>query len=65
MAFKTLKAALTSSPILEMPADAYVYVLDADASEQSIGAMLSQKQGDEKVIACAKSRTTVQQERNY
>ena len=52
--FETLKAALTSSPILAMPTDGDVYVLNTDASEQSIGAMLSQKQGwEEKVIAYA------------
>ena len=31
MAFDRLKAALTSSPILAMPADGHVYVLDTDA----------------------------------
>ena len=65
MAFDRLKAALTSSPILAMPTDGDVYVLDTDASEQSIGAVLSQKQGgEEKVIAYA-SRTYSRAEQNY
>ena len=47
VAFDRLKAALTSSPILAMPTDGDVYVLNTDASEQFIGAVLSQKQGGE------------------
>ena len=65
MAFNRLKAALTSSPILAMPTDGDVYVLDTDASEQSIGTVLSQKKGgEEKVIAYA-SRTYRWAEQNY
>ena len=57
MAFDRFKAALSSSPIFAMPMDGDVYVLDTDTSEQSIGAVLCQKQGgEEKVIAYA-SRT--------
>ena len=65
VAFETLKAALTSSPILTMPTDGDVYVLDTDASSQSICAVLSQKQeGEENVIAYA-SRTYSTAEQNY
>ena len=67
MAFDRLKAALTLSPILAMPTDGDVYVLDTDANEQSIGAVLSPKQGGEekeKVIAYA-SRTYSRAEQNY
>ena len=47
-----------------MPTDEDVYVLDTDASEQSIGAVLSQKQGGKTVIAYA-SRTYSRAEQNY
>ena len=64
VAFDRLTAALTSSPILAMPTDEDVYALDTDASEQSIGAVLSQKQEwEERVIAYA-SRTYGRAEQN-
>ena len=64
MAFDRLKAALTSSPILAMATDGDVHVLDTDASEQSIGSVLSQKkEGKEKVIAYA-SRTHSKRKQN-
>ena len=65
MAFETLKTALVSSPILAMPTDDDIYVLDTDASDHSIGAVVSQIQsGEERVIAC-ESRTYSKAERNY
>ena len=65
VAFDRLKAALTPSPILAMLTDGDVYVLDTDASKQSIGAVLSQKQeGKEKIIAYA-SRAYSRAEQNY
>ena len=64
VAFHRLKAALMSSPILAMPTDGDVYVLNTEASEQSIGAELSRKQGREKVIAYA-SHTYSRAEQNY
>jgi len=64
-AFEELKIRLISSPILAMPADEGEYRLDTDASNFSIGAVLSQVQdGEEKVIAYA-SRMLVGPERNY
>ena len=64
-AFEKLKEALTTSPILAMPSDEGRYILDTDASDTSIGAVLSQVQnGEERVIACA-SRTYNKSERNY
>ena len=64
VAFERLKAALTSSPILAITMNGDVYMLDTDASEQSIDAVLSQKQGEEKIIAYA-SRTYSRTEQNY
>ena len=52
--FEELKAALTSPPILAMPQDEGVFILDTDASADAIGAVLSQEQnGVERVIAYA------------
>ena len=52
--FERLKQALTTPPILTMPNDEGEFCLDTDASERSIGAVLSQKQGElERVIAYA------------
>ena len=64
-AFEALKTALISSPIQAMPTDDDNYVLDTDASDHSIGAMMDQIQtGAEQVIAYG-SRTYSKAERNY
>ena len=64
-AFDSLKLAMTSPPILAMLTDDGEFVLDTDASDRAIGAVLSQKQGGiEKVIAYA-SRSLDRREQNY
>jgi len=64
-AFVRLKLALISSPILAMPNDADPFLLDTDACDVSIGAVLSQVQnGVERVCAFA-SRSLSKPERNY
>ena len=51
-AFDELKDKLTSSPILSYPQAEGQYILDTDASDKALGAVLSQMQdGKEKVIA--------------
>jgi len=63
--FESLKRALTSPPVLAMPQDDGLFTLDTDASEESIGAILSQEQnGTERVIAYA-SKSLDKCERNY
>jgi transposase InsO family protein len=63
--FEKLKTALTTSPILAMPRDEGLFILDTDASDQSIGAVLSQMQdGQERVIAYA-AKTLQPAQRNY
>lgn len=64
-AFTALKRALVTSPVLALPNDVDMYVLDVDACDVSIGGVLSQmQQGEEKVIAYA-SRLLSGSEKNY
>ena len=64
-AFEKLKHALSSPPILAMPDEVGTFTLDTDASESSIGAVLSQVQGGlERVIAYA-GRKLSRNEQNY
>ena len=66
-AFQTLKDKLVSAPILSMPSASKEdrYILTTDASQASLGAILSQLQkGEEKVIAYS-SKTLSKCERNY
>lgn len=64
-AFDTLKEQLASPPILSMPNDRDTFVLDTDASDRAIGAVLSQVQGgQERVIAYA-GRCLSRAEANY
>jgi len=51
-AFDELKHRLMSGPILALPLNDETYILDTDASDSGVGAVLSQPQsGVEKVIA--------------
>jgi len=53
-AFLELKKWLTSTPILVAPCDAGTYILDTDASDTALGAMLQQEHdGQLHVIAYA------------
>ena len=64
-AFEELKSRLVTSPIMAYPLDSGQYLLDTDASDVAIGAVLSQTQnGELKVIAYA-SRTLNKAERKY
>ena len=65
-AFNTLKKALTSHPVMAMPKATGRFILDTDASDHAIGAVLSQEQddGSERVIAYA-SRVLQPSESQY
>ena len=63
-AFDSLKTRLTEAPILAYPNDEGIFVLDTDASNHSVGAVLSQDQGNgERVIAYASAALTPAQTR--
>src|ERR1700729_1521302 len=65
MAFEKLKAALCNPPVLSYPEPAQMFIVDTDASNSSIGGILSQIQnGQEKVIAYF-SKVLSKPERNY
>ena len=64
-AFEQLKLSLMSAPVLAYPDPSKTFVLDTDASDAGIGAVLSQEEGGfEQVIAYA-SRALTKQERKY
>ena len=64
-AFDTLKERMTTAPVLASPVDGGGYVLDVDACDYGIGAVLQQYQeGDLRVIGYA-SRTLTSAERMY
>ena len=63
--FLNLKQALSTPPILAFPPTDLLFILDRDASDQGIGALLSQiQEGIETVIAYY-SRVLSKADRNY
>ena len=65
LAFDTLKERLTSAPVLTFPCPGGVFILDTDASNTGLGAVLSQMQdGQERVLGYF-SRSLSKTERNY
>lgn len=64
-AFEELKQKLTTAPILGLPNDEDEFILDTDASEFAIGAVLSQKQKGMEVVLAYGSRLLTKSERNY
>jgi predicted aspartyl protease len=64
-AFCTLKERLVTAPILVTPKDAGEYVLDTDASQSGLGAVLHQEQGGKLCVIAYASRVLSATERNY
>ena len=64
--FDTLKTKLTTAPILSYPKpDEGPFILDTDASNTGIGAVLLQVQGGEELVIAYASHTLNEAERNY
>lgn len=64
-AFVTLKDRLVSAPVLSYPRDHGRFVLDTDASNTGIGAVLSQQQGSDEHVLMYLSRSLTREERQY
>jgi len=64
-AFCTLKEPLISAPILGMPTDSGMFLLDSDASSVGLGAVISQMQNGKEVVIVYASRSLSNAERNY
>ena len=64
-AFVELKRLLTSSPILAYPVVGLPYLLDTDASSESLGSVLSQVQDGQERVICYYSRSFTKPEPNY
>ena len=65
-AFKNLKKAMTSAPVLHLPSDHGQFMVECDSSDYATGAVISQKQSDGKwhpIAYLSKSLNAV--ERNY
>jgi hypothetical protein len=65
LAFEQLRDAMTCSPILAYPDPNAPYVLDTDASDNGLGAVLSQIQNGEERVVAYWSKTLSPAERNY
>ena len=65
-AFQQLKETLSRAPVLAFPAENGTFILDTDASDTGLGAVLSQEQvdGQERVLNFA-SRSLTKPEKNY
>ena len=66
-AFQKLKSSLTTAPILGYPSaeEDDVFLLDTDASNCHIGAVLSQRQGEEEKVIAYGSKVLSKSEQNY
>ena len=63
--FLEIKSLLMKSPIMAYPNDEGEYILDTDASDVGIGAVLSQVQDNQEKVIAYGSRTLNKAERNY
>ena len=63
--FQSLKLTLTTAPILAYPHLGQQFILDTDASEHSVGAVLSQFQDDQERVIAYMSKTMNVHERIY
>ncbi|KAK6177716.1 hypothetical protein SNE40_015762 [Patella caerulea] len=64
-AFQRLRTALTASPVLAYPNDNDKYIIDCDASNEGLGAVLSQVQDGTERVICFYSKAFSSAERKY
>ena len=64
-AFDTLKHDLTHAPVLGLPTEDGLFIVDCDASNCGVGGVLSQMQDAREVPLCYVSKTLNAAERNY
>lgn len=64
-AFIRAKTALVSAPCLSYPRPEGLFVLDTDASDHAIGAVLSQVQGGKETVICYASHVLLKPQRKY
>jgi len=60
-----MKDKLTTAPVLAMPSNNGQYILDTDASDIGLGAVLSQLQNGEEYVIAYASRTLSKPKHNY
>ena len=65
IAFHRLKQVMSQAPELAYPTSEGAFVLDTDASNTGIGAVLSQKKGGEEMVIAYFSRSLTKSERQY
>lgn len=63
--FQALKEALVGSKVMAYPKDQETYILDIDASDSAIGAVLNQEQDRREKLIAFGSRTLNKAEANY
>ncbi|CAF0842311.1 unnamed protein product [Adineta steineri] len=64
-AFETLKNALTEAPVLRAPNFNEPFIIELDACDYGLGAILTQEYDDRKFVIAYASRTQTAAERNY
>ncbi|KAK3107556.1 hypothetical protein FSP39_017290 [Pinctada imbricata] len=64
-AFQSLKQALVKFPILKLPDIGQMFILQTDASNRGIGAVLLQHSGNEKLPVAYAGRKLKESEQNY
>ena len=65
MAFKTLKSFITKSPILKLPDISQTFILQTDASQRGVGAVLLQQEGEDKLPVAYASKKLKPSEERY